>query len=256
MTFTVRGRQYLDAGIKQPSVTEILSDAWPKQLTKWAANAVAGYAVDNWQELDQLPISERLRSLEASVWAKRDAASMRGTEIHRHGEALVHGETIDVHPDLLGPVEAYARFLDRWQIAPLIVERPILNRTHGYAGRPDMQAAIGARDGEHWLLDLKSGKSLFESQVLQLVAYARAEIYLDQSEHEQPWPTPAKCGIVHILPDAVELHPVAADARAWRTFLYCNENAKYARDARAAYTEHRAWPVGPALNTPALEEAQ
>ena len=65
MTFTVKGRQYLDNGVKQPSVTEILSDAWPKQLTKWAAEAVAGYALDNWEDLSQLGFSDRLRALEA-----------------------------------------------------------------------------------------------------------------------------------------------------------------------------------------------
>jgi hypothetical protein len=253
--FTTKGRQYLDDGVPVPSVTTIL-DSWPKQLTKWAADTVAGYAVDNWDELSDLPVSARIRKLEQSVWAKRDEASMRGTEIHTHGEALVAGVAPAVPDELVGPIEAYARFLDKWRVEPIIVERPVLNRTHGYAGRPDLQAAIGAYDGETWLLDIKSGKHLYESQVLQLVAYARAEIYLDESKTEREWPVPARCGIVHVLPDVAQLHPVAADARAFRTFLYTAENAKYARDCRAAFTERRPWPVGPALNEPkALEEA-
>ena len=79
--FTTRGKEYFDDGVKMPSVTTILN-AYPKQLTKWAAETVAGYAVDQWEELGDKSVSARLRELQDSVWATRDAAALRGTEIH------------------------------------------------------------------------------------------------------------------------------------------------------------------------------
>lgn len=246
--FTTKGKQYFDDGIPLPSVTAILNDAWPKQLTKWAAETVAGYAIDNWEVLSELPVSQRLREVEKSVWAKRDAAALRGTEIHTLGEKLVAGVEVAVPDEHLGPVEAYARFLEAWDVRPVVTERPILNRKHGYAGRPDLLAQLG--DGHLWLLDIKTGKGVYESHVLQQAGYANAEIYLDESKTEQPWPRPERCGVVHVLADDVELLPLSVDARAFRTFLYIAEGAKYARDCSTANKEHRAWPVGRALVPP------
>lgn len=245
--FTTKGKQYFDDRVPIPSVTGILNDSWPKQLTKWAAETVAGYAVENWDELGEKGIAVRLRELEQSVWAKRDAAAMRGTEIHKHGEELALTGRTDVPDEHVGPVRAYADFLKAWDVKPLIVERPVLNRSRGYAGRPDLLALI---EDERWLLDIKTGGNLFESMVLQQAGYANAEIYLDDDGQEREWPRPQRCGIVHILPDVAVLKPLTVDARAYRTFLYCAENAKYARDCRAAYTEGRHWPVGPALIPP------
>lgn len=256
MTFTTRGKQYFDDGVKIPSVTAILNDTWPKQLTKWAAETVSGYALEHWDELSGLPLRERAKRMETSVWERRDKAALRGTEIHRHGEQLALTGSTDVPDEHLGPVEAYRDFLVEWQVRPVVVERPVLNRRYGYAGRPDLLAELG--DGHLWLLDLKTGGNLYETNVLQAAGYANAEVYLDEDKTERPWPRPERCGIVHILPDAVELRPISVDARAFRTFLYCAENAKYARDCHDAYEERRAWPIGPALRAqpPRLEVVQ
>jgi hypothetical protein len=247
--FTTRGKEYLDDGIKVPSVTTIL-DAYPKQLTKWAAETVAGYAVDHWADLNQASPSARLRELEKSVWASRDAAALRGTQIHDMAERLVAGTAVP--PDeYRGPIEAYARFLDRWDVQPVIVERPVLNRTFGYAGRPDLLAEVRSVDGLA-LLDIKTGKNVYDSHVLQCVAYANAEIYLDEQGTELSWPREqiSRCLVIHVLPDDVEVVPLDADARALRIFRHVAEVAKYMRDSSQAYKERRPWPVGRPLDWP------
>lgn len=250
MSFTTRGKEYFDDGQKVPSVTTILN-AYPKQLTKWAAETVAGYAVDHWDELSDRSVSARLRELQDSVWVSRDAAALRGTEIHALGEQLVAGHDV-VPAEHRGPVEAYARFLDAWQIQPVVVERPILNRTFGYAGRPDLLAEVGAHAGELDLFDIKTGKGVYDSHVLQAVAYANAEVYLDDNDEERPWPRDriARCAVVHVLPDSVEVVPLHADARALRTFRHIAEVAKYMRASSQAYKERRPWPVGRPLDWP------
>jgi hypothetical protein len=142
--------------------------------------------------------------------------------------------------------------LDAWDIQPVIVERPILNRTYGYAGRPDLLAEVGVHGNQLWLLDIKTGKSVYDSHVLQAVAYANAEIYLNDDNAERPWPRAqiVRCAVVHVLPDAVEVVPLAADQRALRTFRHIAEVAKYQRDSTQAFKERRPWPVGRPLDWP------
>jgi hypothetical protein len=85
---------------------------------------------------------------------------------------------------------------------------------------------------------------------LQAAGYANAEVYLDSTDTEQPWPRPDLCGIVHIGPDAAELVPVEVDERTFRVFLYCRQNADYAQEARDAYKSGTPWPIGMALSPP------
>jgi hypothetical protein len=247
--FTTKGRRYYDGDTQLPSVTQIL-EAYPKNLTKWAASTVAGYAVDHWDTLALMPPSVRLRRIESALWEARDTAAMRGTDIHRHGERLVAGEAVDVPDEHRGPVEAYARFLDTLDVQPQIVERPVLNRTYGYAGRPDLLATLGGNlRGQRALLDLKTGKNIYDSHVLQAVAYANATIWLDEDNLEQLWTPPEACYAVHILPDDVRLIPLAADEQAFDTFLNVLEVHHYLTETKQAWSERRAWPVGQAIHT-------
>ena len=60
-----RGHSYLLDGEKVPGVTTLISNGFPKSaLINWAARTVAARAVDGWDELAELPVSERLRTLE------------------------------------------------------------------------------------------------------------------------------------------------------------------------------------------------
>lgn len=242
MTLTTRGHSYFDDGRPIPSVTTILN-AYPKQLTKWAAETVAGYAVDNWDELAGLTLSARLRKLNAVVWERRDRAALSGRKIHELGEKLVAGGDVEVAPEYRPTVESYARWLDAWDVQPIAVERPLINRAVGYAGRPDLLATMAGVDGPA-LVDLKTG-SAYDSHVLQVAAYANAERYLDDAGEEQDWPTPVRCYVVRPLTDHVEVLPLATeDGFAFLTFRHLAQVWKWTSQSTEAYKSGDHWPIG------------
>jgi hypothetical protein len=201
------GHGYTLDGAKVPGVTAILG-ALPKQLKQWAADCAANYAVEHWAELTEQPLTKRL---DAMRYAHRDvvgAAALRGTTVHRYGEDLVHGRPVE-DPEYLGPAQAYARFLDRWQIEPIATETPIASTVHRYGGRPDLWATIGVRDGATALVDLKTGKNVYEDVVLQLAGYRWADLWQPDGPDSETTLEPVELVYVaHIGPDDVRMIPV------------------------------------------------
>lgn len=202
------GRVYKLDGEPIPSVTTILN-ALPKQLKQWAADCSANLAIEKWDELAKMPLTKRLDTIR---YAHRDVvgeAATRGTDIHGYGEKLVNGETVEIPAELRGPVQAYARFLDKWKIEPIATEVPICNITNRYAGRGDLWGTVGVRDDARCYIDLKTGKNVYESTVLQCTGYDGAEIWQpDGAESEQAYEPVDLVYVAHILPDDVRMLPV------------------------------------------------
>jgi hypothetical protein len=98
---TARGHYYVDASRRRvPGVTSI-TGALPKDaLITWAANVTAAYAIDHWDALAALSLSERLRRLQGARYEDRDKAAHRGTEVHLLGQRLVTGEEVEVPDEL------------------------------------------------------------------------------------------------------------------------------------------------------------
>ena len=66
---------YLDDK-KLPGVTTIINLGKPKPaLVNWAADSVASAAVDRWDELAELPVSQRIKLLRAAPNDARDKAA-------------------------------------------------------------------------------------------------------------------------------------------------------------------------------------
>ncbi|MFF4779432.1 hypothetical protein ACFY05_42115 [Microtetraspora fusca] len=227
-----RGHSYLLDGEKVPGVTTLISKGFPKTaLIDWAARTVAAHAVDRWDELAELPISERLRTLEKAPTAARDSAGLRGTRVHKLAEPLALGEEVDVPEELAGHVEACVRFLDDWDVHPLIVERPVFSRRHRYGGSPDLVARM--RDGKTWLLDWKTNaKGPYGDMAFQLAAYRYAEIFLDEDGGERPMPQIDEVGVVWLRADGYDLYPFEAGADVFRQFLYIAQVAQAAEACR------------------------
>ena len=232
MTLTVKGRQYFIDGEQVPSVTTLIGDGLPKPgLLKWAAEATAGYAVDHWDELAEMSVSERLKVLNSARFADRDAAAVRGTDVHTLAEQLVAGRKIDVPEPLRGHVDACVRFLDDWNVQPLVVERPVFSRRWRYAGRSDLFANLN--DGRRWLLDWKTNRSgPFGDAAYQLVGYKNADVYLDERNEEQQVPEVDECAVVWLRADGYDLVPIKTDAGVFREFLYIAQVAQAAERCR------------------------
>ena len=222
---TKRGHYYKDGqGQRIPGVTTILGDGLPKAaLINWAANATAEAAVNRWDELSDMPPAQRLDALKRARYETTDKAKRRGTEVHGYAERLVQGEEVTGIPDeLRGHVEAYARFVDAFNVQPVLVEVVIVNYTIGYAGTLDLVAEI---DCPHcgrrctWLMDVKTNeKGIYAETSLQLAAYRYSEFYVDADGKEQPMIAVDHCGAVHVTSDEALLVPTLSWPEQFKTF--------------------------------------
>lgn len=227
-----RGHGYQIDGRKVPGVTTILN-AMPKPaLVGWAANTTAEAAVDRWDELAAMPPSQRLKELKDARWNVNRAATERGTKIHDLGEKVSHGKPVEVPDELRGPVEAYARFLDRWEVEVLATEAPCANTEYLYAGTLDSIARIGRLGDATVMLDLKTGRGVYDDTSLQLEGYARCDIWQpDGKDSEESMPEIEALYIAHILPDDVRLVPVVDDRDVlWRQFLYLQQTQAWMKE--------------------------
>lgn len=238
------GHSYYLDGVKALGVTTALGEGFPKPaLIGWAANTTAGYAVDHWEELAELGIAERLRTLEKARYADRDEAGNAGTAVHNLALQLALGEEPEIPEYLEGHVDSYLRFIVEWSVLERLVEVVVVNRRYGYMGTLDLVAEI---QGDRWLLDFKTARSgVFPENALQLAAYRYAETYIGADGLEHELPAVDRCGVVHIRSDGYDLVPVEAGPDEWRIFLYALQIAKWREDPAV---------VGEALTPPAREE--
>jgi ribosome-associated translation inhibitor RaiA len=227
------GHSYLIDGSPADGVTTLLSLGLAKPaLINWAGNTTAGYAIDHWDELAEMPISKRLTVLQKAKYAERDAAARRGTQVHSLAEELVHGREVDVPEALAGHVESYVRFLDKWQPTPLHVETVVANRSVNYCGTLDL---IATMRGQCWLLDVKTARSgIYPETALQLAAYAHAEVLLD-GEDELPMPTIDRAAGVWVRADGYDVIPLDVGPSVFATFRHVAYVARVMRDVAESW---------------------
>lgn len=229
-----KGHSYRDAnGERVPGVTTILGNGCPKPaLIEWSARTTIDYALDYWDELNDLPPSERVKRLSRARFAHRDAAARRGTEVHRLGDELARGHEVEVPEEIADHVESYVSFLDTWDVQPLAVEAVVVSHDYGYAGTLDLIADLRhpTEPGRRvvWLLDLKTTESgVFREAVLQLAAYRYATHYVTSEGNEERMLPVERCGVVHVRADGAHLVPVVAERDEHRQFLYVQQVADF-----------------------------
>lgn len=239
-----KNHSYVDAnGVKVPGVTTILK-ALPKDaLINWAANATAEAALNRWTELGKLAPAARLKEMQGARYADRDAAANRGTQVHALAERLVKDEAVAVPPELEGHVQSYVKFLDEFDVNPILVEAVVMSHKHGYAGTLDLVAELLDPDDPEpdpakrrrvtWLLDIKTGRSgVFGETALQLAGYRYADTFVTKSGTEQPMIGVQRCGAVHVRADGYDLIPVEADPAQHRALLYVQQVHRWNETAR------------------------
>lgn len=224
-----RGHSYTLDGVKVTGVTTTLSLGFPKPaLVQWAANMAASYAIDHADDLAGLPAHERIRAVAFAHRTESRRAMARGTKIHGYGERLVAGEAVEIPDEHRDPAEAYARFLDAWGIDPIAVEATVASTTSRYAGTLDLVATVAARDGARALIDIKTGKGVYDDVALQLAAYRYADLWQpDGPESEADNPPVDMVFVAHVLPDDVRMVPVKAGEFEHRIFLYVQQIARW-----------------------------
>jgi len=222
--------RYVIDGIRVPGVTTVLS-LLGKDLIRWAASTVADYVIDNPHTvlgMSKEPDAARefMRNLPIS---HRNKAAARGSQIHVLGEQIANGEEVDVPDESLPYVLSYVEFLNRY--------RPFFRHTEiGVASRENMHG--GTADGivefpddlvlvtgePHPLagltamVDLKTGRGLWEEMVLQQCAYLHSDTMVVDGK-ETNMPEIDVCLLVHIGEFDVKVVPITTGPLQYRGFL-------------------------------------
>lgn len=260
------GHWYKLDGQKVDGVTTILGNAIPKpSLVGWAAKSIAEYvgerididphtgrvdATDLARSLAAIGAKNRyskwpndggvsrlafIETLKGVHWEDRDRAARRGTEVHGLAEQIVGGAEVDVPDELTGHVDAYIKFLDDWQVNPIVVEGVCGHRKHRWMGTFDLIAEL---HGERWLLDLKTTRSgIYGETALQLAAYRHAEFYVDHDGNEHDMPQVDHVGAIWCRADGYDLIPVKADAEVYRMFQYAQMIARFTTDLSKSWVQ-------------------
>jgi len=221
---------FLD-GVKAPGVTTILQKAAKPGLVRWAARCAADEAVNNWEQLAELPLMERREVLLGAPDRDRDAAAGRGTEVHHLAERYINGQPVTAPDELAGHFDAAVDFLQRVRPAVVATELAVASRAEHYAGTldliadlPELHAGLEVIPAGRWLLDFKTGRSgVWMETALQLTAYSRAEFYVRESggtEYPMADVGITRCGAVWLRADGWDLLPVTANDETWAYFLH------------------------------------
>jgi hypothetical protein len=188
-------RFYLIDGARYPSVTTILKAINKPALVPWAANkeraAVSEAAADLYAEWaaqtvrPQLPRAAYLSTLLAKLGPVRaherllEQAGDLGSEIHKLIEWVLRVRLrAEAGPEPVVSAEAQHGFkvFDQWaesvQLKPVLIERVVFSKLHGYAGTLDLMARINVNRGRQLVtLDFKTGKAVYPEALLQNAAY-------------------------------------------------------------------------------------
>jgi hypothetical protein len=223
---------YLD-GDRIPGVTTVIGILDKPALVGWAARETAIYADENWDRLAAMRSGDRIQALEKARFNTNRKAVVKGNRIHNLGEQLAHGKTVEVPLEIRSQVEAYARFLDSWDLQVVATETPVCSTEWAYGGTFDL-IAESPRFGRA-LMDIKTGKGVYDEVALQLNAYAACDLRLVAAEvvgprggvkvewHEAPMVDVECLRVAHVLEDTVEMVPVQMDASIGETFLHMLE---------------------------------
>lgn len=225
LTFSESAHRYWIDGKPVQGVTTIIGRAVPKPaIPYWATRTLAEYVFDSPEGVEQLRQMGRgpaIAALKAIPWQKRDEAAIRGTDVHALAELIIHGKPADVPDHLLAHVEGYVRWLDAFNVEPILTEQACASRAHWYAGTLDAVVRFGRGPwaGETALLDWKTSKAVYGETALQTAAYANADFY-GLGGDEQPLPEVSRIGVVHVTEHGSQLYDLGDPAEAFKVFRH------------------------------------
>jgi hypothetical protein len=226
---TPRHLYYFNGAGPWPGVTTVTDVLDKPALTKWHREQVALAAIAN---ADRLVADRDAGNVDAAVAyllnvrTEGTAGRERGSRIHGVLESILRREPVDVAPADRPAVEGARAWLNERGVRPIEIEAFLIHETLGYGGTCDLIAEV---DGETWLLDWKTSKSVawpsgavYVDLKLQLAAYARAEFIArpaDPARH--PLPAVTRTGIVHVTDAGTRLYPADVTEADWDAFRAC-----------------------------------
>lgn len=239
LTFDARDHRYRLRGLEAPGVTTAIGKSTAKPgLPIAAAEQAAIWALDHLRDVRRMGEGDWIRAAKMAHRAVWDESKHRGIFLHDAARQLVHGDTLEPFdedgnpwpPDVRAAAEHLARFMDEWDVQPLIVERPVFHTTDLWAGTVDLVAQL--RDGRALVLDYKTGKAnrltghaVYPEHAIQLSAYRHASHYQHEDEatgelSDVPMVATDGAAVVWAHAEGYQLRPVRADASAYDVFLH------------------------------------
>lgn len=163
--------------VELPSVTTILSKVTAMHgLETWYYNqAVGGVSLLMEKFGTDMPtdipsIHSMLTQHGLSPQSRRDQAADNGTSLHSQLEKLALGKKVKVTPELEPLLQWWeSRGIGKEQVA--LTEKVVCSLKYKYAGTLDLALNLNK---SLWVIDLKTGKSLYPKYKLQVEAYALA----------------------------------------------------------------------------------
>lgn len=232
------GRFYVVDGVSYPSVTHILGGGFPKPaLQWWAANlereSVSAAAADLFEDFGKaivppvMPREAYLATLKARLGTvkahqkARDVACDIGSEAHRMIEWILRtaiGSEAGPKPVISDAAQWSVFAFEDWaksvHLKPILLERTVYSKVHGFAGTLDILARVHGVPTE---VSIKTGKAVYSEAHLQSAAYVTALVEMGYLE-------PAGGSLIVRLPKiesdpAFQVVPVAPAAELLPVFL-------------------------------------
>lgn len=237
------------------SVTTILDAAAKPQLNNWIVKQISNFAADNLAMLSEMDRDDAADLIRAARYSSSKEAADIGNRVHGIIENLALNNTVIVPADAAYVAKMWRELNEEFEIHTLYAEATLINRTVGYAGSADLIVMIRRRGinpttGQEYVwrravVDAKSGKGIYDSVSLQLVAYAKAEQILLADGTELTMPNIHETYALHVRPRSWALLPMRYDVVAWEAFKALWVTDKWImRDSRTA--------VGRAINAGAI----
>ena len=201
------------------SVTSAMKSLAKPFLIGWAAKMSAECAVEDHAIIAaMLEKGDKVAALNHIKQARyRDSGGKadRGTIVHAAIEAYVAGKTVDpevvqaeldeknvparLHKATFKMIDGGMEFLFDTEPEIIWSESTVYSRTHEYAGTADLIARVKiGRSTLRAVIDVKTGKSIYNEVAMQLTAYGRADfVGLDDGTEELLLPSgePVRHGI-------------------------------------------------------------
>jgi hypothetical protein len=247
LVFSAGAHTYALDGKRVPGVTTVINRTTDKPaLVNAAAKEAAIWAAANVEALASLGNEAWIRQAAAaprSVWGGK---AKRGTLLHDAARQLVRGEPLSpVDPagtrwpdDVIRSAEQLARFMDEWDVEPILAEVAVFHEAHLWAGTLDLVAEL--RGGQRWLLDYKTGETgIYPKDAMQLAAYRHATHHVSEDPEtgersDRLMVKVDRAACVWVRPDGYELRPVRADLAMYDRFLHMLPVAEWTTWDRAA----------------------
>lgn len=217
-------------------VLDVVDKSGP--LMHWAAKQTAEAAVDMAIAGGGLETLLATVGREGTIQAltlrknwKKDEAAKLGTEVHRLADLVVRGEpTPPMDAVTRTRVLGYAAWWKASGWTLRLSEAMLVNPTCGYGGTLDLLCYDA--DGRTVLADIKTGgkwgRKAYETEILQLTAYAGAEYIqpavdnlLIDEQKVYPMPKVDRHVILHVAAEGVHDIDVSVGTHEWIAWIAC-----------------------------------